>query len=105
MFCITYEIVTPESAENGDIDESGSVLMTVDLRQAIKALTETRTSRVNGVLTTEFSSYPVAEGNWLTVYNGMEFETGAHESRSLHFRKGTTLSSMKRIARLAGWRD
>ena len=104
VFNVTYEIVTPESAENGDVDESGFIAENVSLRDAIALVSETRTSRVGGVECIECDSLPCDAPRWITVMNGMEFETGAQESRSLHIPDGVTESTARRIARLMGAR-
>lgn len=101
-FNVTYDIVTPESAEHGDYAECGFIAENIPLRMAIDALFETRTSRVSGIETIEANECPVEFPYWLTVVNGMEFETGACESRSLHFPDWITGSSRRRIARLIG---
>ena len=100
---VYYEIVTPESAAHGDADERGDVLQTNDLREAIDALQGTRTNLVDGLEAVEWSASELSPRDWITVVNGQEFETGAHESRTLHF-SGVTVSSMKRVARLVGLR-
>lgn len=103
-FDVTYEIVTQESAEFGDADESDFVVQNVCLRDAIDAVTSTRTNRVGGVECVEASDSRIEQARWITVQNGMEFETGACESRSLHFPRNLTGSSRRRIARLLGVR-
>lgn len=101
-FDVTFEIVTPESAEDGDAEERGYVSRSVTLRQAVGDLHSTRTSAVDGVQSIEANESPVRSPRWITVFNGPEFETGANESRSLHIPPGVTDSSRLRIARLAG---
>ena len=103
-FNVTYEIVTPESAENGDVDESGFIAENVSLRDALALVSETRTSRVDGVECIECDSLPCDAPRWITVVNGMEYETGAQESRALHIPEGVTESTARRIARLMGAR-
>jgi len=99
VFLVSFDIVTPESAEYGDYAESGMVGEYPRLRDAIEALHETRTSYVDGVEAVE----PSETGNcprWVTVFNGREFETGAQESRSLHFPESLTPSTRARLVRL-----
>ncbi len=103
-FNVTYEIVTPESAEIGDSDESGFIGEGMTLRDAIEALHDTRTSGCNGVESIECDEMPVRDPRWVTVINGMEFDTGAQESRSLHLPPELTPSTRRRIARMAGAR-
>ncbi len=94
QFNVTYEIVTPESAENGDSDESGFISEGVSLRKAIDDLFAARTSQCGGVASIENND------RWITVYNGTEFLTGAQESRSLHFPQNITAASKARVWRL-----
>lgn len=96
LFTVTYTIVTPESAEHGDFDECDAVDTYDNLRDAIKALRQTRTCHVDGVECIDAEQYTV------NVVNGMEYLTGAQESRTLHRPNDVTLSSWARIARLAG---
>ena len=99
-FNVTYDVVTPESAEQGDIAELGFISRGVELRQALRDLFETRTSLCDGVISIEHCE--TGSGSVVTVYNGTEFETGAHESRALHIPETVTTASRRRIARLAG---
>ena len=102
MYYNVYQtIITPESAAHGEADSQAPVLATPSLREAIETVCETRTAEVDGVHAIECSDYPVRAGSWVTVYNGGEYITGAHESRSLHF-SNATASSVRRVARLLG---
>jgi hypothetical protein len=103
LFDVTYEIVTPESTEHGDAAERGFVERKVCFRHAIESVRMTRTSRCGGVECIE-PSESGHEFRWITVYNGTEYETGAHESRSLHIPDCVTDASRVRIARLLGCR-
>lgn len=96
---VTYEIVTPESAEHGDAEERGYISQNETLRDAIDSLFGTRTSACNGVTAIEPNASDHSAARWITVYNGMEFETGAHESRSLHFPDSLTDVSRARLVR------
>ena len=104
LFNVTYEIVTQESAEHGDFEEWGFIAEGVDLRRAVECVHETRTNRVDGVECIECDSSPCDAPRWITVLNGMEYETGAQENRALHIPQGVTASSARRIARLVGAR-
>lgn len=103
-FIVTYEIVTPESAENGESDEQGYECIGCTLRQAVEAVTGTRTNAVDGVECVEPSASDISAARWVTVLNGMEFETGAQESRSLHFPDHMTAASKRRVCRMLGAR-
>ena len=97
-FNVTYEIVTPESSERGDCAEQGFALKDAGLRDAIDSLFETRTSRVDGI------AFGEADYGSARIGNGVESETGAYESRTLHMPPHVTDSSRGRILRLLGSR-
>lgn len=99
-FAVTYEIITPESAEQGDAEERGYISQGVTLREAIQDVHATRTSQVSGVECIEANDSNPANARWITVYNGSEYLTGAHESRSLHMPDSLTGASRARLVRL-----
>ncbi len=103
-FAVTFEIVTEESAEHGEADERGYICTGETLREAIKDVCRTRTNLVGGCTGVETDSSPCTRPRWVTVYNDMEFETGAYECRALHIPETVTAASARRIARLAGAR-
>ena len=91
-YSVTYDIVTPESAEDGDVAEAGYVAENVSLRDAI--------DEVGGVCYDHNGSY-----DWFTNCEyGIDYQTGAQESRSLHLPDGITGASRGRIGRLLGVR-
>lgn len=100
IFNVTYDIVTPESAEHGDYEESGFIAESVTLRDAITDLHETRTCKVDGVSAIEADSFPCTHPSSVRVINGTEFETGAVESRAIHIPRTVSTASARRIARL-----
>lgn len=104
LFNVTYEIVTPESAAEGDAEERGFIACGCRLREALQDLHATRTSQVSGVECVECDSLPCESPRWVTVTNGMEYLTGAQESRSLHIPDNISSAIARRIARLAGAR-
>jgi hypothetical protein len=98
-FTVTRQIVTPESAEDGCCDETESWCESgLSLRSAIAEVQQTRTPHVDGVQSIEGDHCAV------TIYNGMEFLTGAQECRTLHIPPNVSRASGKRIARLVGAR-
>ena len=103
-FDVTYDIVTPESAEAGDVEESGFIDTGLCLRDAIRLVCATRTNEVDGVQSIECDEWPMRSPRWVTVTNGMEFRTGAQESRYLHMPESLAPSTRRRIARLVGAR-
>jgi hypothetical protein len=96
-FNVTYDIVTPESAEHSDTDECGFIEEGATLRDAISAVLRGRTRKRDSG---DGASYD--GDNTVIVGNGMEFETGAYETRYLHIPELVTGASARRIARLAG---
>lgn len=98
LFSVTFEIVTPESAEHGDCEESGFVARNVGLRHAVDYLFATRTSHVDGI---EFGN---CDDRSVSIGNGMEFRTGARESRTLHFPPHMSDSTRGRILQLVDGR-
>lgn len=104
-FNVTFERVTPESAIDGDVSESGFVLENVSLSEAIQRGLEYSRPEYAGYC--EPSDSHAAEARWLTFYewnhNTREhIETGMTESRSLHIPDCVTRSSRIRIMRLFG---
>jgi hypothetical protein len=104
LFSVTYEVVTPESAEAGEADERGYIAENVSLRDALKDVHATRTCHVDSPESIEADCSPMHRSRWVTVTNGAEFLTGAHESRSIHFPEGITAATARRLARLVGVR-
>ena len=99
-FTVTYEIVTPESAEFlSDVNSQGYISKGVRLREAIEDMLATRTNRVEGreaiVPSSSLDYY-----RWIDVINGPEFDTGAQETRTLHLPDDITNASRGRILRL-----
>ncbi|HTS05546.1 MAG TPA: hypothetical protein VMP68_08180 [Candidatus Eisenbacteria bacterium] len=99
-FDVTYEITTPESAESGDYEELGYIAEGVSFREAVDLVKSTRTSLCDGIMCIVASDSRIDQARWITVYNGMEFETGAHESRNLHIPDHITAASRRRIMRI-----
>lgn len=103
MFEITYETVTPESAEEGEAADSGFIIdgegSRVTLKDCYWAL---RNAGAIGCYV-EADSYPVSEPRWITFYKVEEnYATGSETSWSLHFPRNLTRSTRLRIARLFG---
>lgn len=101
-FNVSYEIVTPESAEEGDAAERGVICKGATLRDALADVFATRTSRVDGGDGAQDNNAGCGES--FTVYNGMEYETGAHESRTFHAPSTITRASWSRIKSIVGVR-
>lgn len=104
MFTVTYDIVTEESAAEGETAEAGFIIENTPLRDAIKALFETHSCHCEGIQCIEANESPMRSPNSVTVFNGSNYLTGACESRSLHMPANLTASTRRRIARLVGAR-
>ena len=90
-----YEIVTEESAEQGDADERGFEFQDeeYDLRSLIRHIQNEGfcwTSNSDGT-------------GWLETEPGQDVYTGAYESKSLHIK--TSNRNLKRIYTLTGIRN
>ena len=102
-FSVSFEIVTPGSAEAGDVAERGMVEDGLTLREALQLCQRGPC---------EPDSSPVRPGErvrWLTFCRfgegdarGYGWRTGATESRSLHIPASMTAATSQRIARLVG---
>lgn len=99
---VTYSIVTPESAEAGDVAEIGVLGDHESLRDAVDEWRETRTAHCDGVQCIESNEWPVIAPRWFDIVNGPEFLTGAQESRSLRIPEAVTPASRRRLARVLG---
>jgi hypothetical protein len=96
-FNITYSIVTPESAEHGDIAESGFRAENLTFREAMDELRWYRGGYV------EADCLPVHRPRWFTFCEAdHDYATGAVTSYSLHIPEHVTEASRQRIARLLG---
>jgi hypothetical protein len=97
QFSVAHLIVTQESAEHGECDESQSDSSgPLSLRDAVKDLFQTRTAHCDGISTIEGDHCAV------TVYNGMEYLTGAYENRTLFIPPNVSKASARRLAKLLG---
>lgn len=105
-FRVTYEIVTYESAENGEAAESGFVLpgeWHLPIAEAMAAPDcETRL----GLRDAMALAYPDCDcGRWFAESDGREdYATGARETRAVHPPANITRASYGRLRRLFGAR-
>jgi hypothetical protein len=106
MFRVTYEIVTPESAEYGDAEERGFVLpgeWRDDIETAMRQPDNAYDITLREALTICDPAYCC--GSWWTEHEGRQnYQTGAIETRSLHPPRNITPSSYARVSRLLGIR-
>jgi hypothetical protein len=98
-FDVTFEVITPESAEHGEAESMGYEAEKVSLREAIDAMGQ-------GEQGMEASEYPVSNPRWITAYDTNRdrayWEQGESVNRSLHFPDTMTASSKLRVCRLLG---
>jgi hypothetical protein len=100
IFSVTFDIVTEKSAEHGDTTESGYVLKSVPLGDAIHSVLTTDSNTIDGQ--TIYANETNGRINWVTVSHAMNWITGEYETRHLHIPKTVTAASTRRIARLLG---
>lgn len=93
MFSITYEIITPESAENGDCEETGFEAENLTLREAFDML-----RWIGG--NCEPSDSSLSPYSWLSFYCEPDFVTGETKNYALHWPRNLTYSTRHRIARM-----
>ena len=99
MFAISYETVTPESAEHGDADERGCILEAGTLRDVWETL---RNAGAIGCYV-EADTYPAHNPRWFTFYDVSEdYATGAVTSYGVHLPPAVSPASRRRLARLFG---
>lgn len=100
VFSITYETVTPESAELGDADERGWIIEPNDAYSFSDCYSTLRSAGAIGTYC-EADEYPLRAPRTLTFYRVDEdYRTGAETSWSLHIPAHVTPASRRRIARL-----
>lgn len=98
-FNVTYETITPESAENGEADSSGFMLENGSLREAWDIV---RWGCEGGV---EANEWPMQSPRWVTFYSAeRDYRTGEETNYSVHFPGNITPSSARRLARFLGAR-
>lgn len=97
-FTVTYEIVTEESAREGDAAERGYLGQDMTFREALKLFNDERdwTYVESDILPMSAQQPP----SWFTDYGETAFASGEQRSVSLHLPDGITGSSAMRIARL-----
>lgn len=94
LFAVTFETVTPESAEAGDVAERGYIVEAGTLRDCADVL------RWHGAAVSS-DSWPMVRPRWLT-WSGDVATDGSERTLSLHIPAGITDASARRVARLAG---
>ena len=102
-FNVTFERITPESAENGDVESRGFIAEDRNLRDAVYYVCGF--SDPSYLPQCESDEWPVRAPRWFTFYKTNDgtrdyYETGAEENRSIHVPDNATPSSRRRLARL-----
>lgn len=98
---VTFEIVTPESAEHGDAEERGFVLEGASLRDAISAFGFGYPAHLIGAESA--NEWPVSGAvRWFEGQTCPDYQTGAEERRALHIPAQITPASRLRLARYLG---
>lgn len=95
LFAVTFETVTPESAEAGDVAERGYIVDAGTLRDCADVL------RWHGAAVSS-DSWPMVRPRWLTWPGDVSHADGSERTLSLHIPAGITDASARRVARLAG---
>lgn len=74
---VTYDVVTPESAEHGDYADSGFLGQDLAFDDAV-SYWEGRGCEI------EPSDSDVSQARWFTVIDGVNYRDGSQQQRSLH---------------------
>ena len=94
-FNVTYQIVTEESAEQGDVAEAGFLAENVSFSEALS-------------LVNSYAPHPgnsdVRAACCFTTEADIDYCTGEHETRTIHLPETVTPASRGRIAALLGAR-
>lgn len=105
-FTVTYEIVTPESAEHGGNQETGFVLpgeWRIDVAAAVADTEGDYSMELRDAVALAWPSEDC--GRWFAESEGREnFRTGAWETRAIHPPRNITAASYGRLRRLFGAR-
>ena len=96
FFTVTYEIVTPESAEIGDAEERGYV--------APSGWHDSEPARMTLREALRLASPQQDCGRWFAEEDDgrQDFSTGAVETRSIHPPRSITPASYARVRRILG---
>jgi hypothetical protein len=105
-FRVTYEVVTPESAERGDVEERGFVIpgeWKTPIEEALREKDISFDMELRDAL--RLCSPDEDCGAWFAESDGREdYRTGDIETRSLHPPRNITGASYGRLRRLLGIR-
>ena len=97
-FRVTYEIVTPDSAEHGDVAERGFML------PGHWRVSSGRNAGLTLREATRLAAPQEDSGRWWSEVDGRQhYATGAVETRSIHPPRNITPSSYARVSRVLGF--
>lgn len=98
---VSYEIITPDSAKEGDVEERGMITegAGVSLREALQIATGHTHLRNSA---TGANESPLRAPRWFDFDYSENYQTGAHEYRALHVPDNITPASRLRLARYLG---
>lgn len=103
-FHVTYDIVTPESAENGDTAENGFVDHN-GWRYDVRDTNQPNQFDMRLRAAMQLCSPQEDSGRWFSEVDGRDdYRTGGNEIRALHPPRNVTPSSYARLKRLLGVR-
>ena len=102
-FKVTYYIMTPESAEEGDFDQTGFVLpggWNIPIDEALADIEADYRMTLREAL--DLAQPDEDCGNWFaeTTTDRCDYASGAYEQRSIHPDRDITPSSYRRIKKL-----
>jgi hypothetical protein len=102
-YALTYDVITPESAERGDIAESGFEREPVEIKRGSEfsladAIREARFEGCEQTGDIDTADFDRREISLYSDYDVVSYRTGAEKSHCAHF-KGFTPSTLRRIVR------
>ncbi len=108
LFHVTYELVTPESAEKGDFADNGFVTVG-GWKHSVAGIWGEKAGKLQAecALTLrealDLCSPQEDSGNWFSEVDGrIDYRTGEEERRSLHPPRHISAASYARLQRLLG---
>lgn len=99
LWRVTFEIVTPESAEEGEAESQGFIS---EGESSLRYALELAAGSYSAPPAESASDSNLRAARWLTFHYGENIRTGARESRSLHIPSHITPASRARLARYCG---
>lgn len=98
---VTYDVVTPESAEYGDFAEGGYLANDVSFREALEVFADGFPAHMASAVSAD--GWPLSGAvRWFDSAPDQNFQTGAWTTRVLHIPVQITPASRLRLARFLG---